>query len=62
MSGERKGAFLDAIADEILALMMHLFNVYMNESGLPEGRAKGERGRTIFQFELCRIGARRFLG
>ncbi|PHR35502.1 MAG: aldehyde dehydrogenase (NADP(+)) [Fluviicola sp.] len=49
MSGERKGAFLDAIADEILALDDELIQVYMNESGLPEGRAKGERGRTIFQ-------------
>lgn len=49
MSGERKGAFLDAIADEILALDDALISVYMNESGLPEGRAKGERGRTVFQ-------------
>ena len=49
MSGERKGAFLDAIADEILALDDKLIQVFMNESGLPEGRAKGERGRTMLQ-------------
>lgn len=61
MSGTRKGAFLDAIADEILALDDALIEVYMNESGLPEGRAKGERGRTIFQLrsfaELVREGS-----
>ncbi|MDB0037807.1 aldehyde dehydrogenase (NADP(+)), partial [bacterium] len=61
MSGERKGAFLDAIADEILALDDTLVEVYMNESGLPEGRAKGERGRTIFQLrtfaDLVREGS-----
>ncbi|MDG1334318.1 MAG: aldehyde dehydrogenase (NADP(+)) [Crocinitomicaceae bacterium] len=61
MSGERIGAFLDAIADEILALDDALVQVYMNESGLPEGRAKGERGRTIFQLrtfaDLVREGS-----
>ena len=61
MSGERKATFLDAIADEILALDDTLVQVYMSESGLPEGRAKGERGRTIFQLrmfaELVREGS-----
>ena len=48
-SGKQKADFLNAIADEILALEDELINVYCSESGLPEGRAKGERGRTIFQ-------------
>jgi NADP-dependent aldehyde dehydrogenase len=48
-SGAQKADFLNAIADEILALDDELINVYCSESGLPEGRAKGERGRTIFQ-------------
>ncbi len=48
-SGEDKAAFLNAIADEILALDETLIKVYCSESGLPEGRAKGERGRTIGQ-------------
>lgn len=41
--------FLNAIADEIEALGDELINTYCQESGLPEGRAMGERGRTIFQ-------------
>lgn len=61
MSGEKKGAFLDAIADEILELGDELIQTYMSESGLPEGRAQGERGRTIFQLrsfaDLVREGS-----
>ena len=49
ISGERKAAFLNAIADEIVALDDELVKVYCSETGLPEGRAKGERGRTVFQ-------------
>lgn len=49
ISGERKATFLNAIADEILALDDELVKVYCSETGLPEGRAKGERGRTVFQ-------------
>lgn len=49
MSGEKKAEFLNAIADEILALDDELVQMYCLESGLPEGRAKGERGRTVFQ-------------
>ena len=48
-SGKEKAAFLNAIADNILALDDDLIQVYCAESGLPEGRAKGERGRTIGQ-------------
>lgn len=49
MSGVKKAAFLSAIADEILALDDELIQVYCSETGLPEGRAKGERGRTVGQ-------------
>ncbi|UTD16180.1 aldehyde dehydrogenase (NADP(+)) [Tenacibaculum mesophilum] len=49
ISGNRKAEFLNAIADEILALGTKLIQTYCAESGLPEGRAKGERGRTVFQ-------------
>ena len=48
-SGERKSDFLHAIADEIEALGDELIKTYCLESGLPEGRAMGERGRTMFQ-------------
>lgn len=48
-SGKRKALFLRAIADEIAALGDTLITVYCKESGLPEGRAKGERGRTMGQ-------------
>lgn len=49
VSGERKSAFLQAIADEIINLGDALIQAYCSESGLPEGRAIGERGRTVFQ-------------
>jgi NADP-dependent aldehyde dehydrogenase len=48
-SGTKKAAFLNAIADEILALDDLLITTYCSETGLPEGRAKGERGRTVGQ-------------
>ena len=48
-SGKEKAIFLRAIADEIEALGENLVNVYMSESGLPAGRAAGERGRTVGQ-------------
>ncbi|MDV7138940.1 aldehyde dehydrogenase (NADP(+)) [Maribacter sp. TH_r10] len=49
MSGVKKADFLNAIADEILALDELLIKTYCSETGLPEGRAIGERGRTIGQ-------------
>lgn len=52
MEGTKKADFLNAIADEILALDEQLINMYCSESGLPEGRAKGERGRTIGQLRM----------
>lgn len=45
----KKAVFLRTIAEEIDALGDDLIAVYTKESGLPEGRAKGERGRTMGQ-------------
>ncbi len=60
-SGKQKAEFLNAIADEILNLDDALIKTYCSETGLPEGRAKGERGRTIFQLrtfaELVKEGS-----
>lgn len=47
--GNQKADFLNAIADEIMALGDELLEVYCTESGFPKGRAEGERGRTILQ-------------
>ncbi|MBP93171.1 MAG: aldehyde dehydrogenase (NADP(+)), partial [Flavobacteriaceae bacterium] len=52
MSGTKKATFLNAIADEILALDTELIKTYCSETGLPEGRAKGERGRTVGQLRM----------
>lgn len=49
VSGKKKAEFLNAIADEILALDSELIKIYCDETGLPEGRAMGERGRTVGQ-------------
>ena len=49
VSGTKKAEFLNTIADEILALDDTLINMYCSETGLPAGRAKGERGRTVGQ-------------
>ena len=51
VSGIKKAEFLNAIAAEILALDDVLIKTYCLETGLPEGRAKGERGRTIGQLQ-----------
>lgn len=49
LPGARKAEFLQAIADEILALGDTLIETYCSETGLPQGRAQGERGRTVGQ-------------
>lgn len=49
LPGAKRAEFLNAIADEILALDQELLDTYCMESGLPEGRAIGERGRTMNQ-------------
>lgn len=51
-SGTKKAIFLRTIADNIEGLGETLIQTYMTESGLPEGRAKGERGRTIGQLRM----------
>lgn len=49
VSGDKKAQFLETIALEIEALGDELIDTYCKESGLPEGRARGERGRTMGQ-------------
>ncbi|MEM9819634.1 MAG: aldehyde dehydrogenase (NADP(+)) [Bacteroidota bacterium] len=51
-SGEQRAAFFNAIADEIEFLGDGLIQRAMLESGLPEGRLKGERSRTVNQLRL----------
>ncbi len=48
-SGTKKARFLREIAQQIEDLGEELIQVYCKETGLPEGRAQGERGRTCFQ-------------
>ena len=48
-SGTQRAAFLDKIAEEIEDLGQELLDTYCAESGLPQSRAEGERGRTVFQ-------------
>lgn len=51
-SGIEKAGFLEAIADEIIAIGDDLIAVCCAESGLPKGRIEGERGRTTGQLRL----------
>ena len=51
-TGISKAKFLRAIADEIEALDKQLIEAAMTEAGLPEGRVRGERGRTMGQLRL----------
>ncbi len=51
-SGKEKATFLEKIADEIVALGDELIQRCMVETGLPEGRLSGERGRTVNQLRL----------
>lgn len=48
-SNAQRANFLNAIADEILQLDDILIKLYCSETGLPEGRAMGERDRTMNQ-------------
>jgi alpha-ketoglutaric semialdehyde dehydrogenase len=48
-SGLEKANFLNAIADEVLALGDNLLVQYCSESGFPMGRSEGERGRMVGQ-------------
>ena len=49
---EQKATFLERIGEEILALGEVLIERSMAETALPEGRLKGERGRTVNQLKL----------
>src|SRR5687768_1190632 len=51
-SGKEKANFLETIADEIVALGDSLIKRCMEETGLPEARLTGERGRTVNQLKL----------
>ena len=51
-SGKEKAAFLETIAEEIIALGDVLIKRCMEETGLPEARLVGERGRTVNQLKL----------
>lgn len=51
-SGKQKAEFLEKIAEEIENLGDTLIERYIAESGLPQGRAIGERGRTTGQLRL----------
>ncbi len=51
-SGAERAAFLDRIADEILALGDELISRAQLETGLPQARLTGERGRTVGQLRL----------
>ena len=57
-----KSSFFTCHADEILALDDELIQTYCSETGLPEGRAKGERGRTVFNSVLLQIWLQKVLG
>ncbi len=51
-SDVQRAAFLETIADEILALGDVLIQTAMSETGLAEARLQGERGRTMMQLRL----------
>jgi len=52
LTAENRAVFLETIAEEIINLGNDLIIIAMQESGLPEGRLLGERGRTIGQLKL----------
>ena len=49
---ETRARFLDAIADEIEARAEAITQIGTQETGLPEARLNGERGRTTGQLRL----------
>jgi len=60
---EARAAFLERIADEIMALGDELIVTAMAETHLPRGRLEGERGRTCGQLRLfaAEVRAGKFL-
>lgn len=63
-TAEQRACFLEAIADELDALGDDFIQLVMRETALPEGRIRGERGRTSGQMRLFASVLRRgdFLG
>ena len=51
-NGKSRAEFLEAIADEIMGIGDDLIVRCMAETGLPEARLKGERGRTTGQLKM----------
>lgn len=51
LSAERRAAFIDRVAEEILALGDELIERAHAESALPKERLTGERGRTVNQLK-----------
>ena len=51
-SGKERATFLQAITEEILALGDNLVKRCSEETGLPESRLVGERGRTVQQLKM----------
>lgn len=49
---DERAAFLNAIADEIEARAEAITEIGTQETGLPEGRLQGERGRTTGQIRM----------
>lgn len=52
ISRQDRAAFLNAIADEIDAREDQITDIGSKETGLPEARLQGERGRTVGQLRL----------
>ncbi len=52
LDAEKKAVFLETIAGEIMATGDELIQRAMLETGLPEARLIGERGRTVGQLKL----------
>ena len=52
LSNEKRAAFIDSCADNIMGLGDELVERVMAETGLPQPRVVGERGRTVGQLKL----------
>lgn len=51
-TGEEKALFLETIAEELLQIEEELVGLCAQETGLPDGRLRGELGRTTGQLKL----------
>lgn len=52
LTPDARAAFLETVADQIMAIGDLLIETAMAESGLPRARLEGERGRTVGQLRL----------